>query len=93
MALFPDPPAPGAHPKPEQTVAKGPLGGPSYRYRGAVIHCQNGGHVCTLRMPDHPLHDRGFGSVGTIAPLVDLWIDERRLPSYMRLVASKPKNR
>jgi hypothetical protein len=43
-------------------------------------------------MPDHPLHGRGFGVVGTITPLVDLWLDERRLPSYMRAVppATKP---
>ncbi len=25
--------------------------------------------------------------------LVDLWLDEGRLPSYMRLVVSKPKRR
>lgn len=93
MALFPDPPLPIARPEPEQTAAAGPLGGPSYAYRGAVIDCQTGGHVCMLRMPDHPLHGRGFGSVGTITPLVDLWIDERRLPSYMQLVASKPRRR
>lgn len=93
MVLFPDPPAPAARPKPEQTAAEGPLGGRSYRYRGAAIDCQKGGHVCTLRMPDHPLHDRGFGSVGTVTTLVDLWLDERRLPNHMRLVASKPTRR
>ena len=47
---------------------------------------QKGGHVCILRMPDHPLHGRGFGALGTITQLVDLWLDERRLPSYMRVV-------
>jgi hypothetical protein len=25
-----------------------------------------------------------FGAAGTITPLVDLWLDEGRLPSYMR---------
>ena len=86
MALFPDPSAPAARPEPEQTASPGPLGGPSYSYRGAVIDCQKGGHVCVLKMPDHPLHGRGFGALGTITPLVDLWLDERRLPSYMRAV-------
>jgi hypothetical protein len=28
----------------------------------------------------------GCGLAGTIMPLVDLWLDERRLPNYMRLV-------
>jgi hypothetical protein len=37
-------------------------------------------------MPDHPLHARGFGSVGTITPLVDLWVEEQRLPKFMRVV-------
>ncbi|WP_090665272.1 hypothetical protein [Belnapia rosea] len=70
----------------EQTAADGPLSGPSYAYRGATIDCHKGGHVCRLMMPDHPLHGRGFGSVGTITPLVDLWVDERQLPKYMRVV-------
>jgi len=26
--------------------------------------------------------------VGTITPFVDLWLDERRLPSYMRAVGA-----
>ena len=30
-------------------------------------------------MPNHPLHGQGFGVVGTITPLVDLWLNERRL--------------
>ena len=32
------------------------------------------------------MHTLGFGVVGTIAPLVDLSLDERRLLSYMRTV-------
>lgn len=72
--------------EPEQTAAVGPLGGPSYSYRGAGIDCQKGGHICRLQMPDHPLHGRGFGVVGTITPLVDLWLDERRLPRHLRAV-------
>jgi hypothetical protein len=35
-------------------------------------------------MPEHPLHGRNFGVVGTVMPLVDLWADAGRLPGYMR---------
>jgi hypothetical protein len=45
-----------------------------------------GGHVCRLLLPAHPLNGMSFGVVGTIAPLVDLWLDEGRLPAYMRAV-------
>ena len=37
-------------------------------------------------MDGHPLHGMTFGVVGTITPLVDLWLEERRLPDYMRAV-------
>ena len=37
-------------------------------------------------MPGHPLDGMTFGVPGTITPLVDLWIRERRLPDHMRLV-------
>ncbi|WP_043367493.1 hypothetical protein [Belnapia sp. F-4-1] len=79
------PPEP-ERPRLVETAAEGPLGGPSYAYRSAVIDCQKGGHVCRLRMPEHPLHSHSFGVAGTITPLVDLWVDERRLPRYMRAV-------
>ena len=72
MALFPDPPTPAAWPEPEQNAWTAPLSGPSYNYRGAVIDCQTGGHVCVLKMPNHPLQGRGFGALGTITPLADL---------------------
>ena len=61
-----------------------PLGGPSYAYRGAVIDCMKGGHVCRLTLDGHPLTGMTFGVAGTITPLVDLWLDEERLPDYMR---------
>jgi hypothetical protein len=87
MSLFVDePPQAASRPGPEQTAAHGPLGGPSYTYRNAGIDCLKGGHVCLLRMASHPLDGRSFGVVGTITPLVDLWLDEGRLPNYMRLV-------
>ncbi len=73
-----------ARPEPELVTAQGPWGGPVYRHRGAEITCTKGGHVCELRMPGHPLDGNTFGVVGTITPLVDLWVDERRLPSYMK---------
>jgi hypothetical protein len=73
-------------PFPVATTAEASWGGPVYRYRSAEIRCRKGGHVCALLMQGHPLHGRTFGVVGTIAPLVDLWIDERRSPNYMRAV-------
>jgi hypothetical protein len=41
-------------------------------------------------MQGHPLHGNSFGAVGTITPLVDLWVDIRGLPGHMRL-ALKPR--
>lgn len=43
-----------------------------------------GGHLCRLTLDGHPLTGTTFGVAGTITPLVDLWTDEGRLPSYMR---------
>jgi hypothetical protein len=40
-------------------------------------------------MEDHPPHGMTSGVVGTITPLADLWLDERRLPGHMR-AAPKP---
>ncbi len=71
---------------PTETAAVGPWGGPVYGYRGAEIRCNRQGQVCTLLMPDHPLHGSSFGALGTITPLIDLWAEERRLPSYMHAV-------
>ena len=75
-------------PFPLETATVGPWGGPVYSYRGAEIRCAKGGHVCSLFMEGHPLNGNSFGVVGTITPLVDLWVEERQLPSYMR-AASK----
>ncbi len=73
-----------ARPQPELVAAEGPWRGPLYRYRGAEIRCNKGGHVCGLFMEGHPLHGMTFGVVGTVTPLVDLWVEEGRLPGYMR---------
>ncbi len=73
-----------ARPVPELTVAEGPSGGPVYRYRGALIQCAKGGHACVLLMEGHPFHGASFGAVGTVTLLVDLWIEGRLLPAYMR---------
>jgi hypothetical protein len=73
-------------PSPTETAAVGPWGGPVYSYRNAEIRCNRRGQVCALLMPGHPLHGSFFGAVGTITPLIDLWVEERRLPGYMRAV-------
>jgi hypothetical protein len=75
-----------ARPFPTETATAGPWGGPTYSYRGARIECLPGGHVCDLFMEGHPLDGWTFGVVGTVTPLVDLWVEERRLPAYMRAV-------
>ena len=69
-----------------ETAATGPWGGPVYAYRGAEIRCAKGGHVCSLFMEGHRLHGHSFGVAGTITPLVDLSVEERRLPGHMRAV-------
>ena len=86
MSLLPGPAASASRSEFEPTGADGRLGGPSHAYRGAFIECQKRGHVCRLRMDGHPLDGHSFGAAGTITPLVDLWVDEGRLPSYMRAV-------
>ena len=73
-----------ARPEPDLVAAQGPWGGPVYRHRGAEIRCNKGGHVCGLYMEGHPLDGWSFGVVGTVTPLVDLWVEERRLPAYYR---------
>jgi hypothetical protein len=50
-----------------------------------VMDCLKGRYVCRLAMA-HPLHGFSFGVVGTITLLVDGWVDEGRLPHYMRVV-------
>ena len=84
-----DAPAAFERPQPELVTADGPWG-PVYLYRGAEIRCDEGGQVCGLFMEGHPLHGRGFGAVGTVTPLVDLWVDIRGLPDHLRL-ALKPR--
>jgi hypothetical protein len=83
MSLFPAPPlAETTRHQLEETTVTGPLGGPSCGYRGAVIDCMKGGHVCRLILDGHPLTGMSFGVAGTITPLVDLWLNEGRLPAW-----------
>jgi hypothetical protein len=69
----------------EEAVKPGPWGGSTFAYRGAGIECLPGNHVCSMFLDGHPLSTCPFGAPGTITPLVDLWIEKRQLPSYMRL--------
>ncbi len=77
-----------ARPEPELVTAAGPWGGPVYRHRGAEIRCDKGGHICGLLMEGHPLNGWTFGVVGTVTPLVDLWVEERRLPDHYRAASA-----
>jgi hypothetical protein len=76
--------APPYRPEPELVAEQGPWGGPVYHHRGAEIRCHKGGHVCALFMDGHPLHGMTFGAPGTVAGLVDHWVEQGRLPSHMR---------
>ena len=42
--------------------------------------------MCGLAMEGHPLHGWTLGVVGTVTPLVELWVDERRPRAYMKAV-------
>jgi hypothetical protein len=72
--------------EPEFAAAGGPWGGPACTYRGAEVRRAKGGHVCALFMEGRPLDGATFGVVGTVTPLVDLRVEEGRLPSHMRAV-------
>ena len=73
-------------PFPTETAAAGPWGGPTYSYRGARIECLPGAHVCGLFMEGAPCDGMTFGVLGTVTPLLDLWLAERRLPAHVRAV-------
>lgn len=68
----------------EQLAATGTWDGPSYRYRGAEIHCLPGGQVCGLAMTGRSLNGVTFGVAGAITPLIDAWLDEGQLPRRLR---------
>lgn len=68
----------------EETAKPGPWGGSTFAYRGARIECLPGDHVCGMFLDGHPLSSCSFGAPGTITLLVDLWIEKRQLPGYMR---------
>src|SRR5690349_13240851 len=63
-----------------------PHGGPTLNHRGARIECPRSGHVRTLLMEGHPLHRVTLGVPGTLAPLIDIWLDEERLPEHLWVV-------
>jgi hypothetical protein len=86
MIIFSDPPSSGDKPHHQltETALASQIGGPSYTYRGARIDCMKGGRVYRLTLDGHSLTDMPFGVTSTITPLVDLWLEEGRLPDYMR---------
>src|ERR687898_745798 len=73
-------------PEPELTAEAGPWGGRAYSRRGAEIRRLKGGHVCGLLMEGCPLHGATFGVAVAVTPSEDLWVEEGRLPSYLRVV-------
>ena len=53
-------------------------GGPTYEYRGAVIHSNEKGTNYTFKLPGFPHGPRGLGSglghIDTVVDLVDAWL-------------------
>ena len=78
--------SPPPRPAPERANSNGPWGGPTYGHKAARIGWAPGGHICGLSMEAHPLHGLTIGAVGTVTPLLDLWLNEGRLPANMRAV-------
>ncbi len=77
---------PPGRPQPELTAAEGPWRGPTCACRGARIECLPSAHVCALFLEGHRPARTPFGVVRTVTPLVDLWVEERRLPGQTRAV-------
>ena len=70
---------------------KGRGAGPVFRYREAEILSLRDGQVCGLLMAAHPLYGATFGVPGTITPLIDIWLDEGRLPGHLSVVPRQEK--
>ena len=66
-----------------EDAGDGSRGGQIHSYRGAEIRCGPDGH-CALFMEGHPLHGHTFGAAGTVAGLIDWWMQEdlaERMPA------------
>ena len=66
-----------------QTTATGPHGGPSWSYRGALIHSNPRGTLFGLEggPADLPGNWTGVGSAKVLTRVLDGWLDRRRLPA------------
>lgn len=75
-----------ARPHPvEEMDAKGPQGGPAWRYRGTVVCANVGQTVFTMvePPPGFPGKWGGMGSLSHMLDLFDCWIDTGKLlPPY-----------
>jgi hypothetical protein len=69
-------------PKHEVRVVKaeGPWGGPTLEYRGARIEAAKGSHISAAWLEGWPLHGVNFGAPEIPMRLLDVWIDEGRIP-------------
>ncbi|MFC4170310.1 hypothetical protein [Teichococcus aestuarii] len=64
-----------------------PNGWTACEHRGATIRCCGVHNV--LLMPDHSYHGASFGQASFVETLIDLWLDERRLPQGYRAGTSR----
>mgnify|MGYP006898572865 CR=1 FL=1 len=82
MSLFPTPQQPARHAA-EQITPTGAMGGPSWRYRGSIIHSNERGTLFTLAEPPAGLPGNwsGIGNRREIERVLDAWLDTGRLPA------------
>ncbi|MBI0536369.1 hypothetical protein D9599_12365 [Roseomonas sp. KE2513] len=91
MSAAPKPkgPAQGHRDSPRRLARSGPSGyphwGPSYAYRGAVIHTDRRETYYLFELEGFPHGGwTGLGSLWAVTRLVDCWLDEGRLPPHYR---------
>lgn len=61
----------------------GPLGGPIYSYQGVRIVANAPSAVSVLDWPEHPMHGMQKGAPATWLGIIDLWLEEKKLPPWL----------
>ncbi|WP_043834859.1 hypothetical protein [Muricoccus aerilatus] len=89
MSAAPVPEGQGDCQPPQRLDQNGPNGyphwGPSYAYRGAVIHTNRRETYYLFELESFPNGGwAGLGSLWAVTRLVDTWLDEGRLPAHYR---------
>lgn len=67
--------------QPRVTANPGPLGGPRYAYRGAVMDANDKATLFSLRLDGLPGNWASLGSLAACVRICDAWLDTKRLPA------------